>query len=152
MILEKVTGCTCSSLTVDGVEEIEMCDNARVATLKKISKYISKMALDKFREVINNELLMYTTEEDLEYVDEFYSTLLVNKTIKPLQQISGMSALDEEYLLIELRVALANFILNMSTDDLNWLLQEVTEHLGETKYLGYCEQCCDSIHQYTLEI
>lgn len=152
MILEKVTGCTCSSLTVDGVEEIELCDNARVATLKKISEYFRKMELSKFREVIDDELLMYTTEEDLEYVDGFYSTLLVNKTIKPLQQISGMNALDEEYLLVELRAALANFILNMSTDDLNWLLQQVTESLGEPKYLGYCEQCCDSIDQYTLKI
>ena len=152
MILEKVTGCTCDSLTVDDVREIEMKDDDRVSVLKRIVMYISRLDLAKFKELINDELMMYTDMEDLSYADEFYSMLLKNKTIEPLQQLDGMSAIDEEYLLIELRVALANYIMNVSPNDLNWILSQFVEALGEEEYLGYCEQCCDSINKYTLEL
>lgn len=152
MILEKVTGCTCDSLTVDDVREIELTDIERRDVLTNIGKYISKMDLESFKGLIDGELKMYSNEEDLDCVDEFYSMLLVDKTIKPLQQFDNMLPLDEEYLLIELRVALANFIINMHTDDLNWLLQQITEALGESEYLFYCEQCFDSVYKYTLEI
>lgn len=152
MVIEKVTGCTCDSLTVDDVQEIALTNSERREVLNNIGKYISKMDLESFKDLIDCELKMYSNEEDLEYVDEFYSMLLVDKTIKPLQQFDNMLPLDEEYLLIELRVALANFILNMSTDDLNWLLQQITEALGESEYLYYCEQCFDSVYKCTLEI
>lgn len=152
MFLEKVTGCTCDSLTVDDVQEIKMSDNDRVAVLKRIGMYISILDLAKFKELINNELLMYTSLDDLEYADEFYLMLIKNKTIEPLQQLDGMSAIDEEYLLIELRVSLANYIMNVSPNDLNWILSQFVEAVGETEYLGYCDQCCDSIYKYTLEI
>ena len=152
MFLEKVTGCTCDSLTVDDVQEIKMSDNDRVAVLKRIWMYISILDLAKFKELINNELLMYTSLDDLEYADEFYLMLIKNKTIEPLQQLDGMSAIDEEYLLIELRVSLANYIMNVSPNDLNWILSQFVEAVGETEYLGYCDQCCDSIYKYTLEI
>lgn len=152
MFLEKVTGCTCDSLTVDDVQEIKMSDNDRVAVLKRIGMYISILDLAKFKELINNELLMYTSLDDLEYADEFYLMLIKNKTIEPLQQLDGMSAIDEEYLLIELRVSLANYIMNVSPNDLNWILSQFVEAVGETEYLGYCDQCCDSFYKYTLEI
>ena len=152
MVIEKVTGCTCDSLTVDDVQEIELADIDRRNILTNIGKYIGKMDLESFKELIDGELKMYSTEEDLEYVDEFYSMLLVDKTIKPLQQFDNMLPIDEEYLLIELRVSLANFITNMHTDDLNWLLQQIAEALGKSEYLFYCEQCFDSVYKYTLEI
>ena len=152
MVIEKVTGCTCDSLTIDNVQEIELTIYDRRNVLANIAKYISKMDLESFKELIDDELKMYTTEEDLECVDEFYSMLLVDKTIKPLQQFDNMLPLDEERLLIVLRVALANFIINMQTDDLNWLLQQITEALGNREYLFYCEQCFDSVYKYTLEI
>lgn len=152
MFLEKVTGCTCDSLTVNDVQEIEMNNDDRVSVLKRIGMYISSLDLAKFKALINNELLMYTSLDDLEYADEYYLMLIKNKTIEPLQQLDGMSAIDEEYLLIELRVSLANYIMNISPNDLNWILSQFVEALGDTEYLGYCDQCCDSIYKYTLEI
>jgi hypothetical protein len=152
MILEKVTGCTCDSLTVDDVREIDINDDDRISVLKRIGMYISILDLAKFKALINNELLMYTSLDDLEYADEFYLMLIKNRTIEPLQQLDGMSAIDEEYLLIELRVSLSNYIMNVTPNDLNWILSQFVEAIGETEYLGYCDQCCDSIYKYTLEI
>jgi hypothetical protein len=78
--------------------------------------------------------------------------LIKNRTIEPLQQLDGMSAIDEEYLRIELRVSLSNYIMNVTPNDLNWILSQFVEAIGETEYLGYCDQCSDSIYKYTLEL
>lgn len=75
MKIEKVTGCICDSLTVDGVQEIALTDEKRVEVLGRISDYIKTMDLKKFAEAINNEIGMYRDEEDLEYASEFYLKL-----------------------------------------------------------------------------
>lgn len=152
MILEKVSGCTCDSLTVDDVQEIELDDDARVNVLKRIGMYIATMDMNAFKPLMEDEFMMYTTAEDLEYADEFYSLLLKNGTIKPLQQLDGMSDIELEYLLIELRVALSNYIMNVPPSDLNWILSQFVEAFGVSEYLGHCDQCGDSIYQYTLKI
>lgn len=152
MILEKVTGCTCDSLTVDGVQEIDFDDDSRKIVLKRIANHISKLPLDEFKSLIEQELQMYSCEEDLQYMDEFYEMITENGTIKPLLQLGTLLPLDEKYLLIELRIALAYYIENVPPQDLNWILQQVIEALGESEYLFHCEQCFDIVYKYTLEI
>lgn len=147
MILEKVTGCTCDSLTVDGVKEIDLDDFAREMTLKKISEFFWNYNLSKFERLINEYLRLYVAEDDLEYVDEFYQQLIDEKVIKPLDQ--NITDID---VLMQLRSKLSIYINRLDNGELNWLLQEVVWALGEYEYLGYCEQCCDSIYKYTLEI
>ena len=147
MILEKVTGCTCDSLTVDGVREIDLDDFAREMTLKKISEFFWNYNLSKFGKLINEYLQLYIAEDDLEYIDEFYQQLIDEKVIKPLEQ--NITDID---VLIQLRSKLSIYINRLDNGELNWLLQEVVGTLGEYEYLGYCEQCCDSIYKYTLEI
>lgn len=41
MILKQVTGCVCNSLTVDGVEEIELTEKQRREVIGKLSEYIA---------------------------------------------------------------------------------------------------------------
>jgi hypothetical protein len=41
MILKQTTGCTCASLTVDNVEEINLTKEQRKEVIQKISEYIA---------------------------------------------------------------------------------------------------------------
>lgn len=41
MILKQTTGCVCNSLTVDGVEEIDLTEDQRKEVILKISEYIA---------------------------------------------------------------------------------------------------------------
>jgi hypothetical protein len=48
MILKEITGCVCDSLTVDGVEEIDLTEEQRKEVILKISEYIAnQMKTDK---------------------------------------------------------------------------------------------------------
>lgn len=41
MVLKQVTGCVCNSLTVDGVEEIDLTEAQRREVIGKLSAYIA---------------------------------------------------------------------------------------------------------------
>lgn len=151
MKIEKVTGCICDSLTVDGVQEIDLTDGKRVEVLSAISDYIHTYPFDKFGELIRWYFEMYTTEEDLEYMDEYYKSLIDSKLITPLYVLPE-DTVENIALYAALRARLGCYIKSVPPHDLNWILQQVVEAFGEYEYIDYCEQCCDSIYKYTLEI
>lgn len=151
MILEKVTGCICDSLTVDGVQEIDLTDEKRVEVLSAISYYVHTYPFDKFGELIRDYFAMYTTEEDLEYMDEYYKSMINSKLITPLYVLPE-DTMANIALYAALRARLGCYIKSVPPNELNWILQQVVEAFGEYEYIGHCDQCCDSIYKYTLEI
>lgn len=145
-------GCTWDSLTVDNVEEIDLTDKQRIEVLGKISKFIDALDIHKFGEVIKDELERYSTEEDLEYTDDFYSGLIYSEIIKPLEQYPDEWNHHSEQLSRQLRSYTSKYIRDLSPEELNYVLQEFIEIFGEYENCGYCDCCGDIREQYTLEI
>lgn len=73
MKLVSKTGCICSSLTVDGIEEIDLTDEARKEALEKIGEYIKTLPRDRTYEA--RRLLTWFTEMTDEEVEECSFTL-----------------------------------------------------------------------------
>lgn len=153
MKIEKVTGCICDSLTVDGVKEVDLTDEKRIEVLERISDYIKTMDLKKFAEAINNEIGMYRDEEDLEYASEFYLKLTNEGVIDLFEKLPEEWYFESEWLASRLRAYTANYIRNMKTEDLNWVLQQLTEEFAFQESDGIpCDCCGDCVTTYTLEI
>lgn len=124
MILKKVTGCICDSLTVDGVEEIDLTDKDRRKVLNKISNYIKNLPYDCFERA--KDLLFWFT--DLEE-----GSLDVTCTMT-------MADIGEEVRLADVK-------------SLNYVLQGITELLYDSEEMSDpCPCCGDYIITYTLEI
>lgn len=145
-------GCTWDSLTVDNVEEIDLTDEKRIEVLDKISKFIASMDIREFGEVIKDELEMYDSEEDLEYSDDFYSSLIAAEIIQPLEQYPNEWNHHAEQLSRQLRSYTSKYIRGLSPNELNYVLQHFVEILGAYEDCGYCECCGDIREIYTLEI
>ena len=153
MKIEKVTGCICDSLTVDGVQELDLTNETRVKVLERISDYIKTMDLKKFAEAINNEIGMYKDEEDLEYASEFYLKLTNEGVIDLFEQFPAEWYFESEWLSSRLRAYTAHYIRNMKTEDLNWVLQQLTEAFAFQESDGIpCDCCGDCVTTYTMEI
>lgn len=153
MRIEKVTGCICDSLTVDGVQEIDLTDEKRVEVLGRIGDYIKTMDLKKFAKAINNEIGIYRDEEDLEYASEFYLKLTNEGVIDLFEQFPTEWSLESEWLASRLRAYTAHYIRNMETGDLNWVLQQLTEEFAFQESDGIpCDCCGDCVTTYMMEI
>ena len=76
MIIEMTTGCICDSLTVDGIEEINLTDDKRKEVLIKISNYNTELNIKSLGKLIDNYLSMFDQEDDLDYITDFYQSLI----------------------------------------------------------------------------
>ena len=124
MKLVSRSGCICSSLTVDEIEEIDIpFDRNRKLVLIKIGDYVSRQtlsdnALVDFKEHIQAYL-------DLEEDD------VKNKTMKELVEL----------------------IKNQPAHMLNYVLQFIIPAFGVLTYVGEpCECCGDIVYEYTLSL
>lgn len=152
MNLTAITGCVHYDLTVDGTNEINLTDEKRIEVLSEISKYIASLDIRKFAEVMSNELKMYDLPEDLEYISDFYQSLIDNKIIQPFEQFPEEWNHKSEWLAKQLRSYVSKYIRDLSPDKLNTLLWDFLVVLGDYEYLYYCHQCGDIVEQYTLTI
>ena len=124
MKLIRVTGCVCDSLRVDDVEEIDLDDETRKKTLKKIGEFIKKQTLDEEGlELLREDIEGYCGKEEGE---------LKGKTIQELGEI------------IETEEA----------SSLNYILQFIVEFFGKLTYHSKepCECCGDYVYEYTLDL
>ena len=152
MNLTAITGCVRYDLTVDGTSEINLTDEKRIEVLSEISKYIASLDIQQFAKVISNELAMYDSEEDLEYISDFYQSLIDNKIIQPLEQFPKEWNHKSEWLAKQLRSYVSKYIRDLSPNELNSLLWDFIMEFGDYKYLYQCDQCGDVVEQYTLTI
>lgn len=152
MIIEMTTGCICDSLTVDGIEEIDLTDDKRKEILIKISNYIVKLNIKFFGELIDNYLSMFDQEDDLDYITNFYQSLIDDEIITPLQQFPKVRNHETELLIRRFRQKVHTYIATMRPNELNILLQDLLNTLGEYKFIGQCNCCGDIIEKYTLNI
>lgn len=153
MKLEMIKGCICDSLTIDDVEEINLTDEKRIEVLVKIGKYVASCDIHKIGEVLSDELEMVNTEEDLEYADDFYLSLIDKEIIQPLQQFPKEWNHEAEHLARQFRSYLSKYIRDLHPNCLNTLLQTFIEEFGVYEgSVGPCECCGDYIETFTLEI
>ena len=121
--------------------------------LERVSDYIKTMDLKKFAEAINNEIGMYKDEEDLEYASEFYLKLTNEGVIDLFEQFPAEWYFESEWLSSRLRAYTAHYIRNMKTEDLNWVLQQLTEAFAFQESDGTpCDCCGDCVTTYKMEI
>ena len=128
MQLISVTGCLCDSLTVDGVEEIDLPnDEARKEIVDKIGDYISSLKEENY-DTYTRENLACNIEGYLNYEEDS----LLDKSFKELGEI----------------------VKSAPGDQLNYILQFVIPNLGSITYHSEepCECCGDYVWEYTLEI
>ena len=152
MNLTAITGCVHYDLTVDGTNEINLTDEKRIEILSEISKYIASLDIQQFAKVIGNELAMYDSEEDLEYISDFYQSLTDSKIIQPLEQFPEEWSHKSEWLAKQLRSYVSKYIRDLSPNELNSLLWDFIMEFGDYEYLYQCNQCGDIVEQYTLTI
>lgn len=65
MKLEYMCGCICDSLTVDGIEEIDLTDEQRILIIEKIGSFISKASPDKLNYILQFLIPEFGKFEDL---------------------------------------------------------------------------------------
>lgn len=129
------TGCTCDSLTVDGIEEVDLnTDEKRKGILNKIGDYVSNLELDPKKERQEEQLNVIKRCIYYAKCDEWDEDIVDfgNKTLEDL----------------------GNIIKEMSPVELNPLLCEFVPALGKLTYKSSkpCECCGDWITEYTLNI
>ena len=69
MELEMVRGCVCDSLTVDGVEEIDLTDEKRKEVLKALGDYITNLPTSELNNLMQLLLDYFGEYEDLGHCD-----------------------------------------------------------------------------------
>lgn len=124
MELVSRSGCICSSLTVDGIEEIDIpFDRNRRLVLFKIGDYVSKQALDDIAlEDLKDHARVYL---DLEEDD------VKGKTLAELGEL----------------------IKNQPPRMLNYVLQFIIPAFGTLTYVSEpCECCGDIVYEYALSL
>ena len=152
MIIEMTTGCICDSLTVDGIEEINLTDDKRKEVLMNISNYIITIDIKTFGKLINNYLSMFNQEDDLDYITDFYQSLIDDEIIIPLQQFPKVWNHEANLLTRRFRQKVHTHIITMHPNELNILLQDLLNTLGKYEFIGQCDCCGDIIEKYTLNI
>ena len=152
MIIEMTTGCVCDSLTIDNIEEINLTDNKRKKILIEISNYIVTINIKTFGKLINNYLSNFVCEDDLNYITDFYQSLINDEIIVPLQQFPKIWNHEAELLTRRFRQKVHTYIATMHPNELNILLQDLLNTLGKYKFVGHCDCCGDIIEKYTLNI
>lgn len=124
MELVSRSGCICSSLTVDGIEEIDIpFDRNRRIVLFKIGDYVSKQILDDIAlEDLRDHVRVYL---DLEEDD------VKGKTLAELGEL----------------------IKNQPPRMLNYVLQFIIPAFGTLTYVSEpCECCGDIVYEYALSL
>ena len=124
MELVSRSGCICSSLTVDGIEEIDIpFDRNRRLVLFKIGDYVSKQTLDDIAlEDLRDHVRVYL---DLEEDD------VKGKTLAELGEL----------------------IKNQPPRMLNYVLQFIIPAFGTLTYVSEpCECCGDIVYEYALSL
>lgn len=125
MVLKYTSGCICSSLTVDDVEEIDLRSNkVRRVALRKIGNYIESLELDN---------------ESLEWLRDC---------------IEGYLCFEPDELKNKTKSELCELIRTTEPRNLNYVLQFVVERYGKLTYKSKtaCECCGDYVYEYTLEV
>lgn len=123
MELKYTTGCICDSMTVDGVEEIDLeNDEIRKDVLERIGDYIGKLNLDD------------------------------NKYDRLVDSMCGYLDLDEKEIKGKTTCELGSIIKNTHPYNLNYILQFVIPDFGEVTYHSEkpCECCGDYVWEHTL--
>lgn len=124
MELVSRSGCICSSLTVDGIEEIDIpFDRNRRIVLFKIGDYVSKQTLDDIAlEDLRDHVRVYLNLEE----DD-----VKGKTLAELGEL----------------------IKNQPPRMLNYVLQFIIPAFGTLTYVSEpCECCGDIVYEYTLSL
>ena len=152
MIIEMTTGCICDSLTVDGIEEINLTDDKRKEVLIEISNYVITIDIKTFGKLIDNYLSMFNQEDDLDYITDFYQSLINDEIITPLQQFPKVWNHEAELLTRQFRQKVHTYIATMHPNELNILLQDLLNTLGKYEFIGHCDCCGDIIEKYTLNL
>lgn len=124
MILKNISGCICSSLTVDDVEEIDLTDDVRKTTLEKIGEYIKTLPQERLEDA--KYLLTWFTEMTDDDVE--------NSTLS-LEEIG-------------------NIVKTTSPENLNYILQGFVDkfYTKEPEISDPCPCCGDCIWTYIVEI
>lgn len=165
-------GCTATSIEVDGQSFSELSSQEKIETMKKLIDYVCQQPSDHARNDLLRDVMILlipdiaTDEHEFQYDSDDENALInvyVYKDDKD-KVIVIDNGFDDQvitngysyfaYNLNENDRALFYKIIEKSVDNcfLNNIFMDILRTYGETEYLCHCDQCGDSVWEYTLNI
>lgn len=153
MILKSIRGCICDSLTVNGIEEINLTNKVRREVLNQIACFMETIDDDKANYILNEYLLTVTNEEEYECRNYFYDAIINEFNLPIYSQITDIKENEKQIILSKFKTLIKNYLLKLNTNKLNYILQDIIPLFGTYYSDGIQCQCCgDYVEEYTLEI